>query len=300
MIYPQIIRQLQVGGPNFLDWYGDGPFNRVLTSLDEQYCDKSYIPPCTHEVCDGDPTEQSDTGGAHCGGVPKTNVISISYGEMEAYLLPKYQKRQCSEWMKLALQGTSVVFSSGDSGVAADPGFCLSADGTPSIYGNVFAPSFPANCPWATTVGATTLKGDSLDDGERAITGFQSGGGFSNVFHQPEYQKTAVDPYLQNHAPAYWKDTYNRTGRGYPDVSAVGFNIATILLGKLVPAEGTSASAPIFASLLNLINEERLRANKTAVGFVNPVIYKHPEMFNDITEGSNPGCGTNGFPATEG
>jgi len=36
------------------------------------------------------------------------------------------------------------------------------------------------------------------------------------------------------------------------------------------------------------------------VGFVNPVLYAHPEMFNDITLGDNPGCGTNGFEAVPG
>jgi tripeptidyl-peptidase-1 len=29
-------------------------------------------------------------------------------------------------------------------------------------------------------------------------------------------------------------------------------------------------------------------------------LYSHPEVFDDITEGVNPGCGTDGFPAVEG
>ena len=36
------------------------------------------------------------------------------------------------------------------------------------------------------------------------------------------------------------------------------------------------------------------------VGFINPVIYQHPEAFTDITKGKNPGCNTEGFPASEG
>jgi tripeptidyl-peptidase I len=28
--------------------------------------------------------------------------------------------------------------------------------------------------------------------------------------------------------------------------------------------------------------------------------YDHPEVFTDITQGSNPGCGGEGFPAKEG
>lgn len=35
---------------------------------------------------------------------------------------------------------------------------------------------------------------------------------------------------------------------------------------------GTSASAPTFAAILTRINEERLSAGKSTVGFVNPVL----------------------------
>ena len=63
---------------------------------------------------------------------------------------------------------------------------------------------------------------------------------------------------------------------------------------------GTSASTPIFASIINLINEERLAVSKAPVGFINPVLYDHPYVLNDIKNGSNPGCGTNGFRAVEG
>jgi len=61
-------------------------------------------------------------------------------------------------------------------------------------------------------------------------------------------------------------------GRGYPDVSAVGDGILVISNGAIVIEGGTSASAPIFASILNRINEHRLLAGKTTVGFVNPTL----------------------------
>jgi tripeptidyl-peptidase-1 len=63
---------------------------------------------------------------------------------------------------------------------------------------------------------------------------------------------------------------------------------------------GTSAAAPIFASVVNLINEERIKVGKGPVGFVNPVLYANSGVLNDITNGSNPGCGTNGFDASKG
>jgi tripeptidyl-peptidase-1 len=49
-----------------------------------------------------------------------------------------------------------------------------------------------------------------------------------------------------------------------------------------------------------MLNEERLEAGKGPIGFLNPIIYKHPEMFNDIVVGHNDGCGTDGFPTSPG
>lgn len=93
---------------------------------------------------------------------------------------------------------------------------------------------------------------------------------------------------------------YNRNGRGIPDVAANGDNIALFVGGEFGTEGGTSASSPIFASLVNRIVEERLKIGKGPLGFINPVLYQHPEVLNDIKNGSNPGCGTNGFDAVEG
>ena len=66
--------------------------------------------------------------------------------------------------------------------------------------------------------------------------------------------------------------------------------------------EGTSASSPVFASMVSLVNDRLLNAGKPPLGFLNPLLYsdKATAMFNDITEGSNPGCGTTGFAAVQG
>lgn len=64
---------------------------------------------------------------------------------------------------------------------------------------------------------------------------------------------------------------------------------------------GTSAAAPVVASLMALVNNERLQRGKTPVGFINVVLYEHPEIFNDIVEGANEGCGfADAFLAVEG
>ena len=158
-------------------------------------------------------------------------------------------------------------------------------------------------------VGATQLKTNSIHGGEVAVKqpdvnntllDYYSGGGFSNVFEMPSYQKAAVQGYLDKYAPNYGESFYNRSGRGYPDVAALGLNLSTVYKANIYGVGGTSASAPIFASIVTLLNEERLSAGKKPVGFLNPTIYKHPEMFTDITMGANPGCGSDGFPASPG
>jgi tripeptidyl-peptidase-1 len=94
--------------------------------------------------------------------------------------------------------------------------------------------------------------------------------------------------------------TYSLISSRYPDVAANGDNIAIFQNGVFQTACGTSASTPIFASLINRINELRLNAGKSTVDFINPALYSHPEMLNDITNGTNPGCGTAGFFAAPG
>ncbi len=123
-------------------------------------------------------------------------MISISYGATEAALPDFYLKRQCNEWMKLALQGVTVVMSSGDSGVGGDT--CNGASG------KIFEPDFASSCPYILSVGSTEwdrfnaatppVPGQKLK--EVATARFPSGGGFSNVFGIPSYQRDAVSAYF--------------------------------------------------------------------------------------------------------
>jgi tripeptidyl-peptidase I len=132
-----------------------------------------------------------------------------------------------------------------------------------------------------TVVGATTLTHGTVKSGEQAAN--FSGGGFSSLFERPTYQSKAVEHYLDTFAPRYGDSVFNKSGRGFPDVSALGTKLLTVVDGLEFGNGGTSASAPIFASIVNLLNEERLQQGKAPIGFLNPTLYKHPEMFNDIT-----------------
>jgi tripeptidyl-peptidase-1 len=177
-------------------------------------------------------------------------------------------------------------------------------------------------------VGATKVyPGKTVFDPESAVfdpagfpysVNFSSGGGFSNLYATPQYQQAAVSAFFKDHNPPYksysqivnstdeipglGKDggIYNRIGRGIPDVAANGDNSAIDNQGFFQLTGGTSASTPIFASIVTRINEERMNAGKKPVGFMNPVLYAHPEVLNDITNGTNPGCWTDGFSAVKG
>ncbi|ONR61297.1 peptidase S53, partial [Burkholderia cenocepacia] len=46
---------------------------------------------------------------------------------------------------------------------------------------------------------------------------------------------------------------------------------------------GTSAVAPLWAALIARINA----AAGASAGWINPVLYKHPDALRDITKGSN-------------
>ena len=112
--------------------------------------------------------------------------------------------------------------------------------------------------------------------------GIASGGGFSQSFARADYQQNAMSYFLTNYPPGYSSSQFNITGRVYPDVSAIGNRISIYSNGKPQLESGTSASAPLFASIITLINEERLAANKTTVGFLNPALYANPDAFADV------------------
>ncbi|KIJ66050.1 hypothetical protein HYDPIDRAFT_87640 [Hydnomerulius pinastri MD-312] len=280
-------------------------FNNFLDALDGTYCTfEGGDDPSTDSVYPD--TQSGGYNAKDCGTVKPANVISTSYGYNEADLTPAYAARQCAEYAKLGLMGVTVLYSSGDSGVAGNGGVCLNPDGSQTADGKIFNPSFPGTCPYVTSVGATQLSpGKTVYDKEDACEQvIYSGGGFSNYFAVPDYQESAVKSYLKNFPPAYPSNIFNSTGmsRGYPDISANGANYVVAIDGNFSLVYGTSASAPVVGAILTMINDARITALKKPIGFINPLIYasNFTDGFNDITNGTNQGCGTLGYNATEG
>ncbi|KAI0719348.1 subtilisin-like protein [Cerioporus squamosus] len=269
------------------------PIDALLAAFDASYCDV-------------DPVNQQ--GLTDCGNKPRTHVVSISYhfepDFIDAGITPIVQ-RGCAEFGKLSLTGITFVASSGDGGVGYSQAEECLVNGELEFFPDEgsFVGQFPASCPYVTAVGATSVApGKSVKDPEIATTAFPSGGGFSNNFPLPKWQETVVKNYIEHFAPAYGPDIYNRSGRAYPDVSANGFPTVIIEGGESVLTGGTSASAPIFASFVAAINDARLAHRKKPVGWINPALYSShlAHAYNDVTNGTNPGCGTEGFPAAPG
>ncbi|EGD80642.1 hypothetical protein PTSG_01230 [Salpingoeca rosetta] len=221
-------------------------------------------------------------------------VWSVSYGEDIETIVSSfddsYPTRFNTEVAKLGTLGKSILFASGDSGVYSRQ----SVD-------REFRPDFPASLPAITGVGATQLNFDGSED---TGTSF-SGGGFclSKYFTRSQdctYQNTAVSNFFSKSSNLPPSHLYDNAGCGYPDVSAQGVNFQVVVNGITQGVSGTSASCPTVAGVVALLNDVRLTQGKSPLGWLNPLFYAHPEVFNDMTKGTNRGSGIYGFTAIEG
>ena len=271
--------------------------------------------------------------------VPQVNSISYGWSEMDQCRWEhdvcqdlgvdsySYVARVDVEFMKIGLRGISLLVSSGDSGVHGRTDLACMA--------STFRPDYPGCSPYITSVGATQLLEatplafdvpaicEALEapcaSGENGrevaidwnITNWATGGGFSNCSTTPSYQMKYVRNYLQDATIVLPpREMYNGSGRGFPDVAAIGHNC--IIYSKEGPeaADGTSCSAPIMAGIISLLNQASLKKSGKPLGFLNPVLYAmyewNQDTFHDVTEGNNRGtelmCGPNclGFLAATG
>eukprot|EP01095_Lingulamoeba_sp_RSL-Kostka_P008441 TRINITY_DN2823_c1_g1_i1.p1 TRINITY_DN2823_c1_g1~~TRINITY_DN2823_c1_g1_i1.p1 ORF type:complete len:709 (-),score=267.92 TRINITY_DN2823_c1_g1_i1:299-2425(-) len=248
-------------------------------------------------------------------------VNSLSYGmtekNVDTYLGQGYLNRSNVEFQKLASMGLTVIIADGDTG-ANDLG------PPPMSYGpNCFPsnPDWPSDSPYVTAVGSTFITpfstelcyldkehggidciaeplGEVTTSVDAGIT-WTTGGGFSNMTSMPSYQTKVVNSYLSQKTSPLPPSTYfNKNGRAYPDVVAVGHNLETAFKGDFIPVDGTSASAPIFAGIVTLLNNERANHGMPPMGWINPMFYQlyeeNPSLFQDVTVGKNR-CGSVGY-----
>jgi subtilase family serine protease len=209
-------------------------------------------------------------------------IVTNSYGFPTELLPPGYVKPFNDTLIQAAVEGIGVYFSSGDYG-----------DNTAL---NGFAtPDWPASSPWVTAVGGTSLAVDannsrvfetgwgtanySCNTSTLACTRtgwlYGAGGGVSQLFAEPSYQKNAG---------------LNLSGRGVPDVAALADPQMGFLVGQTQTFPdgtyydeyrigGTSLASPIFAGLMALLDQK----DGMHHGFANPLFYAHPGAFFDVT-----------------
>ncbi|OSD01496.1 subtilisin-like protein [Trametes coccinea BRFM310] len=218
---------------------------------------------------------------------PLVLTTSFGFNELAFVNEPDLAVNLCNAYGQLGARGTSVLFASGDGGVSGP-------QASDACDGQQFEPTFPSGCPFLTSVGST--QGINPE-----VAASFSSGGFSNIFARPAYQDDAVNAYLDKLGNTN-AGLFQTKGRAFPDVSTQGVQFIVDIGGQGQGVSGTSASSPTFASVVALLNDQLLNAGKSPLGFLNPLIYSSGSAaaFNDITEGSNPGCGTDGFPAVEG
>jgi subtilase family serine protease len=189
----------------------------------------------------------------------------------------------------------TVVASSGDSGAISD-------QGPPKQV------SLPASAPLVLGVGGTSLDANPVTGAYLSETAWNfvvgvgdddaSAGGFSDLFARPDYQDGTV----------------GGAARGVPDVAAdadasTGMALVTVTTSgseTVLPATGTSAAAPFWASIIALADQ--LAGHH--LGFVNAGIYRigrspaYHQAFHAVTAGDNSVLTSSGvvtgYQATDG
>lgn len=194
--------------------------------------------------------------------------ISCSWGwaDNESSLDPIFEE--------MGAQGQSVFVATGDNG-----------SGTPADV------VWPADDPYVTAVGGTVLTTNGAGGTWKGETGWpQSAGG-------PSPNKVAIPSYQLIPGVITASNGASSTLRNIPDVSsesnASQYNCSN---GRCADhGGGTSYAAPLWASLIAMVNEQAASNGEANVGFLNPTLYdigvgtSFTKDFHDITSGSNGG-----------
>jgi kumamolisin len=203
----------------------------------------------------------------------RPSVVSISWGAPEVVFPAQVQQAFNEILADAALLGVTVCCSTGDLGSAAGE-----TDGRAHV-------ELPASSPYALACGGTylTVNGKAIVDEVvwQDGTSGSSGGGISDVFDLPDWQRAANVPHSAN------PDA--RVGRGIPDVAgnadfATAYRI--VVGGAWNSVGGTSAVAPLIAGLVARGNQRLGRR----IGWLNPVLYHAKSdagIFRPITRGTN-------------
>ena len=188
--------------------------------------------------------------------------------------------------------GVTIFASTGDNGTAN-----VETNGT-TIYPFPTV-NFPASSPLLTAVGGTSLTADTSGDYESETVWPYSGGGISQQFDEPLYQRLTLPGSDQSELGGM---------RGIPDVSwnADPNTPVLIYLSFFGPSAagyytigGTSEGSPDWAGLAADLDQFA----RHPLGLLNPYLYALGAAgigFHDITVGNNGQDGVPGYSATPG
>jgi kumamolisin len=216
------------------------------------------------------------------------SVISISWGAAEANWTDQAKSDFDSACADAAAMGITITASAGDHG-APD------TDDPAEKRANA---DFPASSPNVLACGGTRLIGDATGITSETVwnnhDGWATGGGVSEFFALPAYQKSVGVPKSINPG--------GTAGRGVPDIcgnadSDTGFIIRVDGSNQVIG--GTSAVSPLWAGLVAILNSGRVEP----VGFITPKLYALKSSANalrDITDGDNGVNKVTGYKAKAG
>ncbi|TFL01868.1 Pro-kumamolisin, activation domain-containing protein [Pterulicium gracile] len=227
------------------------------------------------------------------------NVVVLGTEGREGAISSALAREICDAYAQLTARGVSLISHNWYGGVSARGMQLWNEPEANCQAGEKFDVTFPASCPYVTSVGGTSLieaQGETVyHNGQPWMS---NAGGFSSLFPRPEWQEDQVTGYLEKWGDVY-EGRFDPSGRATPDVALVH----TIGGLSANPPQGYSApdgAAALFGGIIARLNDELVSAGKPTLGFLNPWIYKNQDAFNDITIGANPGCETAGFNATAG
>ena len=190
-------------------------------------------------------------------------------------------------FQQMASQGQSFFAASGDSD---------------AFIGSTSS-NFPADDPYITSVGGTTLTTTGPEgpwvsetvwnwgvEFGSSYDGVGSGGGISTSYAIPSWQQGI----------ATTVNGGSTTMRNIPDVALTADNVYVIAdNGTEYPGiGGTSVASPLWAAFIALVNQQAAANGKPPVGFINPAVYligtelDYVSDFQDTTTGNNEWIGS--------
>jgi kumamolisin len=222
----------------------------------------------------------------------KPGIISISWGGPEVSTDQQGIDAYHELFAAAGALGITVCVASGDHGTA---------DLDSSHWDGKIHVDHPACDDLVLGCGGTQIDpvsgkdvvwndGTPFDPNTSGGGGWAGGGGISEIFPVPTYQKDAKMPVsIDNGQP----------GRGVPDIAMNATNYFTRVDTSEGASGGTSAVAPLMAGLVARLNQSK----KKNVGFLNPFLYSNlaKGVVHDVDSGTNEINGTvKGYKAGPG